>query len=190
MTRVLTLETGDESPRQGQKSAREVELQEVADDERIEALLEGLAPAEVGDVSEPGQTEEINDDVPREHRGHRRRDAPVQTSLREESCQSRRDHEPDEVAAGRPFYPFPAPLTPGVDRRTDHANEHVQSQAGGPHHGAEPGADEESREGLERDWDRREAEMDLDLSAEGDECRTADHEQNARQEPGARKDRE
>src|SRR5829696_8694921 len=125
----LTLEAAHQRPCGRQERAGEVELQQVAHDERIGAGLEGVFEPCVDLRGEPWKPDQVDDDVAGKHRRDRGGEAAVPTLPREEPGQRGGEHEADDVAAGRALEHVPTVRLVGVDGRAQSADEDVDTQA-------------------------------------------------------------
>src|SRR5918999_3471175 len=63
----LAPEAVDQPPRAGKERGREIELDEIAGEERGKPLLERRQEVVVRNVCEPWEAEQVDDDVPGEH---------------------------------------------------------------------------------------------------------------------------
>src|SRR3954468_16943627 len=174
----LTLEAAHQRPCGRKQRAGEIQLDQVAHHERVETCFEGVLEPRVELGREPGKPEEIDDDVAGEHRGDRRGEATVPTLSREEAGQCSREHETDEVAAGRAREHVPAVRLVSVDGCAQSADEDVDPEAGNRKERTERGADEDDGERLARDRHRREGKADRNLRSERNEARAAENEED------------
>src|SRR5581483_8516284 len=135
----------DAAPRRRQEGGRAVQLEQVAGDERVEAVLERLLQVRVQHHREPRQADEVDDDVAGEHRADRRREAPVPAPLGEGPGDPGGDDEADDVPAARARDHDPAVVVVRVDGGAEDPDQKVESQAGHAPYRPERGADEADR---------------------------------------------
>src|SRR4051794_21781135 len=174
----LTLEAAHQRPCGRKQRAGEIQLDQVAHHERVEACFEGVLEPRVELRREPGKPEEIDDDVAGEHRGDRRREAAVPPLPREEAGQCGREYEADDVAASRAREHVPAVRLVSVYGCAKSADEDVDPEAAHRKERTERRADEDDGERLARDRHRRDRKADRDLRSERDEARTAENEED------------
>src|SRR6266540_829329 len=127
--RQLTLEALHQAPGAREERAGQVKLEQIAHDEGVKAQFEGLFQPCVQLDGEPRKTNEVDDDVAREHRRHGRRKASVPAPLREPARENRRQHEPHDVPARRAGEDIPAVVSIGVDGSSERAHEEVEAEA-------------------------------------------------------------
>ena len=107
---ALPPDPADERPGGRQRRGGEVELHDVARDERVDPVDERRVPADVELVVEPDDAADVDDDAAGQHRGDRRREPLVPAALGEVAGHGGGEHEADDVAAGRAAEDLPAVL--------------------------------------------------------------------------------
>src|SRR5918999_3351218 len=184
----LALEAIDQPPGAGQEGGGEVQLHEIARKEGRQTLLERRQEIVVRDVREPREAEEIDDDVPGQHRRDGRGEAAIPAPLGEPARRSGGKDEADDVPAGGAGEVIPAVILLLEDGSARDPGQRVEDETGEAADGAERRAHEEDGEGLSRDRDR--IEGDAHLRRERDERGARDDEENVGEEARTRQDGE
>jgi hypothetical protein len=183
---IRALGLNDEAPGGGEEGGGEVELEDLAWDEGVEAVLEGLFEVGVEDDGEPGQSDEENDEVAGEDGAEGGGEAAVSTPLGEASGEGGGEDEADEVAAAGARDLSPAVGAVGVDGCAGDADEDIEQGAAAAADGSERCADEENGKRLAGDRHGGEGERDRDLRGSGDQAGAAHDEEDVRQDVGLR----
>ena len=134
------------------------------------------------DVSEPRHTEGIDDDISDDHRTHGSEDLAVIALGSQQSADGSGDDEAEQVATSRTGRNRPAVGVVRVPRDADHAECHVQRHGQSATLPTQCRTGDEDTEGLARDRDGCEREVDVDLSQYTDEQGSSSDECDVRED--------
>jgi len=174
--RLLT-NTTHQRPCARKECARQVQLEDLAGNKRVQAVLQRVGQVGVQHLLQPHQTNEEDHHIARQHHGDRTRELLVPATIRHQSDNQTGDDKANDVATSCTLDDLNAMGVICIDRQTDDTHEQVQAHREGPADRSQGARNQEHREGLSGDRHRSEWKGNRDLCAERNKQGPAEHEQ-------------
>src|SRR5215213_2511204 len=159
-----------------QQPSCQQDLDDIANKEWHHPKRYRLAERHVRDQHQAGDAKDIDDEVSESHHANGRQHSAISAALSEPADQPGRHDKANDVAER---CQIPAALMTRKPWHTSDSHQQVEGHRGAPSEAAQRSTDEQYREGLQRQRNRRERQRDRYLSGEPDEYGTADHQGDA-----------